>query len=138
MIFALLHRLPKTTEGKHCVDCEKTVVQTSRRKSILTHTPRKTKVIDSDDEGTDNNLPPSSAKIRKMLEILETINLRTKGKFDKDGKKIPAEKTIIFSQFTTMLDLIEPFLKHAGIRYTRCMWDRICDRALFNRLNFCR
>jgi SNF2 family DNA or RNA helicase len=30
------------------------------------------------------------------------------------------EKTIIFSQFTSMLDLIEPFLESNGIKYTRC------------------
>ena len=32
------------------------------------------------------------------------------------------EKTIIFSQFTSMLDIIEPFLKAQGIRYVRCKW----------------
>ena len=30
------------------------------------------------------------------------------------------EKTIIFSQFTSMLDLIEPFLNEKGVKYVRC------------------
>lgn len=33
-----------------------------------------------------------------------------------DGK----EKTIVFSQFTSFLNLIEPFLKSHGIAYVRC------------------
>jgi SNF2 family DNA or RNA helicase len=60
-----------------------------------------------------------------MLEILDEIYARTKGQRDEDGNKIPPEKTIIFSQFTTMLDMVEPFLLHAGIRYTRC---QLCRR----------
>ena len=30
------------------------------------------------------------------------------------------EKTIIFSQFTSMLDLIQPFLRHRGVKFVRC------------------
>ncbi len=56
-----------------------------------------------------SELPPSSAKIRKTLELLRDIQER-----DED------EKTIIFSQFTSMLDIIEPFLRAEGIRYVRC------------------
>ncbi|KAL1413004.1 hypothetical protein Q8F55_000753 [Vanrija albida] len=55
------------------------------------------------------DLPPSSAKIRKMLELLKEIDERSKKK----------EKTIIFSQFTSFLDLIEPFLRDAGIPHVR-------------------
>lgn len=55
-----------------------------------------------------------------MLEILDEIYARTRGQRDAGGDKIPPEKTIIFSQFTTMLDMVEPFLLHAGISYTRC------------------
>ena len=61
--------------------------------------------------GINARLPPSSAKIRKILELLEEIEER--------GEE---EKTIIFSQFTSMLDLIEPFLKAKGIKYVRCKW----------------
>ncbi|KAI5371017.1 putative helicase, P-loop containing nucleoside triphosphate hydrolase, SNF2-like domain superfamily [Septoria linicola] len=46
-----------------------------------------------------------STKIRRLLRILHT--------------ETPKHKTIVFSQFTTMLDLIEPHLEHAGIRYVR-------------------
>ncbi|PCH37549.1 hypothetical protein WOLCODRAFT_92425 [Wolfiporia cocos MD-104 SS10] len=57
----------------------------------------------------DSDLPPDSAKIRKIVEILKDIEERTE----------KTEKTIIFSQFTSMLTLIEPFLKAEGIRYVR-------------------
>ena len=51
----------------------------------------------------------SSAKIRMILELLQKINERSAG-----------EKTIIFSQFTSMLDVIGPFLQDAGVDYVRC------------------
>ncbi|KAF8639149.1 hypothetical protein AX17_001638 [Amanita inopinata Kibby_2008] len=78
-----------TAEGKqnnYCIDCE----------------PLARKAEEAERER------PSSAKIRKILEILRDIGDRSEG-----------EKTIIFSQFTSMLDLIEPFLKDEGIRYVR-------------------
>ncbi|KAL5639611.1 hypothetical protein ACGC1H_006279 [Rhizoctonia solani] len=80
-------------DDKHCEECAANIVAQSRRKSIATK----------------SGLPPSSAKIRKMLELLEEIDDRSEGE----------DKTIIFSQFTTMLDLLEPFLKNAGISYSR-------------------
>lgn len=51
----------------------------------------------------------TSSKIRRMLEILKT---------PVDGDEV---KTIIFSQFTSMLDLIEPFLRDHNIKYGRCI-----------------
>lgn len=53
---------------------------------------------------------PSSAKIRMILQLLKEIDERSESE----------EKTIIFSQFTTMLDLIQPFLNEKGIKYVRC------------------
>ena len=44
------------------------------------------------------------------MEILKDIDKRSDG----------AEKTIIFSQFTSMLNLIEPFLDAEGIKHVRC------------------
>lgn len=52
-----------------------------------------------------------SAKIRTILRLLSEIDVRSNGE----------EKTIIFSQFTSMLDLIQPFLKKRGIKFARCM-----------------
>ncbi|KAF8872465.1 SNF2 family N-terminal domain-containing protein [Infundibulicybe gibba] len=52
---------------------------------------------------------PSSAKIRMILKLLGDIGERSEGE----------EKTIIFSQFTSMLDLIEPFLQENNIKYVR-------------------
>ena len=59
-----------------------------------------------------SNLPPESAKIKKILDILKRIDERSEG----------VEKTIIFSQFTSMLDLIEPFLDADGIKHVRCTY----------------
>ena len=50
-----------------------------------------------------------------MLELLKEVNARK----DDDGE-LAGEKTIVFSQFTSMLDLIQPFLKDAGIAFVRC------------------
>ena len=44
-----------------------------------------------------------------ILKLLKDIDAR--------GER---EKTIIFSQFTSMLDLIEPFLRKEGIKFVRC------------------
>ncbi|KAJ6608214.1 SNF2 family N-terminal domain-containing protein [Mycena sp. CBHHK59/15] len=52
---------------------------------------------------------PASAKIRMILHLLRTIHQRSGGQ----------EKTIIFSQFTCMLDVIEPFLSAIGVGYVR-------------------
>ncbi|KAF8804390.1 hypothetical protein BYT27DRAFT_7143491 [Phlegmacium glaucopus] len=52
---------------------------------------------------------PSSAKIRMILQLLKEIDERSENE----------EKTIIFSQFTSMLDLIEPFLNEKGVKYVR-------------------
>jgi hypothetical protein len=46
-----------------------------------------------------------STKIRQLLAILE--------------KETPGHKVIVFSQFTSMLDLIEPFLKRSKYSFTR-------------------
>ena len=47
----------------------------------------------------------SSTKIRHLLSLLE--------------KEAAKHKFIVFSQFTSMLDLIEPFLRQNGFKYTR-------------------
>ncbi|KAI9695210.1 MAG: hypothetical protein M1820_008846 [Bogoriella megaspora] len=57
----------------------------------------------SDEDAVDE--PMISAKIRYLLQILE--------------KETPGHKVIVFSQFTSMLDLIEPFLTNAGYVFTR-------------------
>lgn len=47
----------------------------------------------------------ASAKIRQLLTILH--------------KEVYEHKFIVFSQFTSMLDLVEPFFRKDGIKYTR-------------------
>ena len=88
----LTHSNKSSHDEDHCVSCEGLVAK-ARRKSVSVNA----------------DLPPSSAKIRKILELLDAIEER--------GER---EKTIIFSQFTSMLDLIEPFLKEAGVKFVRC------------------
>lgn len=47
----------------------------------------------------------ASAKIRQLITILH--------------KEVHEHKFIVFSQFTSMLDLVEPFFRKEGIKYTR-------------------
>ncbi|ODO05828.1 hypothetical protein I350_04889 [Cryptococcus amylolentus CBS 6273] len=56
-----------------------------------------------------SNLPPDSAKIRTLLKLLSEIDEKSGGQ----------EKTIVFSQFTTFLNLVEPFLKKHKIAFVR-------------------
>ncbi|PKS05051.1 hypothetical protein jhhlp_008418 [Lomentospora prolificans] len=47
----------------------------------------------------------ASAKIRRLIKILH--------------KEVHEHKFIVFSQFTSMLDLVEPFFEKEGFKYTR-------------------
>ena len=60
---------------------------------------------DDSDEPVSRNSPASSTKIRHLLKIL---------KHDSH-----THKYIVFSFFTSMLDLIEPFLKRHNLKYVR-------------------
>lgn len=73
-------------------------------------------ISESDDESDDaiiykpNKLKSggrlmNSAKIREIIKILR--------------KEAPEHKFIVFSQFTSMLDLVEPYLEKAGFKFTR-------------------
>lgn len=79
--------------AQYCDACEK-IAQRIRRHS----------------GASEDALPPTSAKIRMLLKLLSEID-------EKIGNK---EKTIVFSQFTSFLDLVEPFLKKYRIKYVRC------------------
>lgn len=62
---------------------------------------------DSDSSVTSDKAPPisTSTKIRQLIKILRT--------------EAPSHKVIVFSQFTSMLDLIEPHLAANSIRFVR-------------------
>lgn len=63
---------------------------------------------DSDSDPDDTPRTPqvlASAKIRELTRIL-----------DAEARQ---HKFIVFSQFTTMLDLVEPFLRSAGLKFSR-------------------
>lgn len=59
----------------------------------------------------EGSMPTTSTKINKMLDIL-----------DETRRNNPKEKTIIFSQFTSMLDLMEDPLRRSGFKYCRCKY----------------
>ncbi|ORY23357.1 SNF2 family N-terminal domain-domain-containing protein [Naematelia encephala] len=82
----------EVTDDKHCSGC--------------VGIARKARAQSADVE---DGLPPSSAKIRMLLKLLADVETRS-------GSK---EKTIVFSQFTSFLNLVEPFLRRAGIKYVR-------------------
>ncbi|KIM55515.1 hypothetical protein SCLCIDRAFT_1221074 [Scleroderma citrinum Foug A] len=83
-------QLPPGNDSNHCSECISLVVV-------------------SHPNPDHSHLPPDSAKIRKILEILKDIEKRSDG----------GEKTIIFSQFTSMLNLIKPFLDAKGIKHVQ-------------------
>lgn len=91
----------------HCTDCIE-IARRARRQSRAVPSKR-----------SDRELPPSSAKTRKIVELLEEILARERKTFDGE-EEFPHEKTIVFSQFTSMLDIIQVFLDDAGIKYVRC------------------
>jgi SNF2 family DNA or RNA helicase len=88
---------------KHCVDC----AEISQKASVK----------------QEAGMPDSSSKIRKLLELLHGVEERS-------GKK---EKTIVFSQFTSFLNLIEPFLRAKGINFVRCEWIDLPSLELISR-----
>ncbi len=59
----------------------------------------------SSDDSDPQNSPMTSAKISHLMTILR--------------RESPSHKVIVFSQFTSMLDLIEPFLRQHRIIFTR-------------------
>ena len=56
-----------------------------------------------------------SAKIAHLMRVL-----RDEENNDTEDEVVFHTKTIVFSQFTSMLDIIEPFLKQARINFLRC------------------
>ncbi|GAA6060368.1 hypothetical protein JCM10212_004552 [Sporobolomyces blumeae] len=60
----------------------------------------------------------TSTKVTKTMQLLEQIRdePRTVGP---EGHELPPKKTIIFSQFTSMFDVLEPFLRKGGYGFVR-------------------
>ncbi len=86
----ICNRALESTESVRCPDCEVHV--------------RKLK------EGDDWLQPlKQSTKVNILLDRLRQI-----------AKEAPTEKSIVFSQFTSFLDLVEPFLKKDKVNYVRC------------------
>jgi SNF2 family DNA or RNA helicase len=53
-----------------------------------------------------------STKVKAVFDIVDQIE----GQYT-DGEE---DKVVIYSQFTSMLDVLEPFLKQRGTKYVRC------------------
>jgi SNF2 family DNA or RNA helicase len=64
----------------------------------------------NDPSNGDDDRPLESSKIRMLLKLLAEVETRSQRR----------EKTIVFSQFTSFLNLVEPFLREAGVRFVRC------------------
>lgn len=60
-----------------------------------------------------------------ILKLLNDVKKKSNGE----------EKTIIFSQFTSMLDLIQPFLRESEIPFVRCMLPPISPMFASHLLN---
>lgn len=85
----------------------------------------KTKLPDADAAEEDTK-PTASAKIRRLLQLLGEIQTR-------------GERTIVFSQFTSFLDLLGPFLKAKGISFVRCMYlpRSMCAQSNHQMMGLC-
>lgn len=68
----------------------------------------------------------TSTKVSKTLEILQDIQ-----------RESPGEKTVIFSQFTSMLDLMQEPLRQSGIKFCRCKRNSVCVFQRPGRLFLC-
>ena len=107
-------KIPVVTYCKHvfCQDCIFNTL-TSRKacplcRSTLDHNqilemPKETQVVVND-----TRTPGTSSKINALIEILKSSNTRDS-----------TTKTIVFSQWTKLLDLIEPQLEANDIQYCR-------------------
>lgn len=85
-----VRRLPQDHADGTCADCARRIEKEQRR-------------------AAESTTGPSSAKIRKVMELLRQIQARGEGD----------EKTIVFSQFTSWFNIAEAFLVEEGIRFTR-------------------
>merc|ERR1712228_1150107 len=91
--------------SKLCFECA--VCRKQLKKSNITRIVDKKKVANSQKNANENLTAPSS-KLKKLMEILSNIHT-----------KEPNEKCIIFSQWTSMLDIIENELEDEGYGYCR-------------------
>lgn len=116
----------KSYSGDFCsTECEK-VSRRARRMSA---------------EVEEGGSAPSSAKIRKILKILSKIQTKGKG-VEKtisalvrllaalDARTLLIQDSAVFSQFTSMLDVIEPFLRKDGHKFVRCR----CSLLMHHRI----
>ncbi|KAI8376541.1 SNF2 family N-terminal domain-containing protein [Radiomyces spectabilis] len=90
----------ESEEGTFCSTCNEQVEQYARPMTVATGS--------ESDGGIPGGKFLTSTKINKMLELLSAAR-----------KDYPGEKTIIFSQFTSMLDLMEEPLRKSGFKFCR-------------------
>ncbi|GFZ45489.1 Hydrolase acting on acid anhydrides to facilitate cellular and subcellular movement [Saitozyma sp. JCM 24511] len=90
-------------KGKKCEMCY-TTLQNGESKRCAECVP-----LANDPSNGDDDRPLESSKIRMLLKLLAEVETRSQRR----------EKTIVFSQFTSFLNLVEPFLREAGVRFVR-------------------
>lgn len=88
-------------------DDESLEILNSHRKKIINYGSSEEESDDATDSEAEETLSSimTSTKIQRLLEILH--------------RESSTYKFIVFSQFTSMLDLIEPFLRRDGLTFTR-------------------
>lgn len=93
------------------------------KQSIADNTPtkrrrRKDRTLDDSDDDSESD---SEADVSKVLlhgsQVLASAKIREMNRILHE--EAAEHKFIIFSQFTSMLDLVEPFLRKEGFKYTR-------------------
>lgn len=87
------HSQENDTTSPYCMDCT-AMIQSASSDSDTT---------------TKSSSNKNSTKIKKIIDILKETR-----------ETNPGEKTIIFSQFTSMLDLMEKSLNQEGFKFCRC------------------
>lgn len=93
------------------------------KQSLADNTPtkprrRKDRILDDSDEDSESESEADDSKV--MLhgsQVLASAKIREMNKILHN--EAAEHKFIIFSQFTSMLDLVEPFLRKEGFKYTR-------------------
>ncbi|KAF7559083.1 hypothetical protein G7046_g5078 [Stylonectria norvegica] len=110
-VSALTKQLASQTLRDSDADADSTVISVSGSDSGSSDSGIDASELLSDDDNTSARKPAqttqilASAKIRELIKILHT--------------EIQDHKFIVFSQFTSMLDLVEPFFRKEGFRFVR-------------------
>ena len=91
-------------------------IGTAKKNAIIVHSSDSEADSESDSE-VEDELQSSSDEDAQLASIVTSTKITHLLKIL--SKEAAQHKFIVFSQFTSMLDLIEPFLRQKGFKYTR-------------------